>query len=67
MALFTLYAQLWLRDYRSQPGSQWDWATPRPSVASVSRYVHERFADPEDLDPSEVSAVYGLSSPTQKG
>jgi len=61
LALYAVYGHLWLKDHRSQPGSQWDASAPRPSVASVTRYVHSTLADPADLDPAQVAAVYGLA------
>lgn len=67
MALYALYGQLWLKSHRSPSGTQWDPGALRPSVASVTRYVQENLPDPEDLDPSQVAAVYGLTSRSQKG
>jgi hypothetical protein len=66
MAFYAVYGHLWLRNHRSEPGSQWDSTTPRPTVASVTRYVQSSIAEPEDLDPDHVASVYGLS-PSQKG
>lgn len=62
MALYAVYGHLWLRDHRPPPqGSLWDASTPRPTTASVTRYVQSSFPDPEDLDPAQVASVYGLS------
>lgn len=61
LVLYAVYGHLWLKGHQTQPGSQWDASVPRPSVTSVTRHVHSTLADPEDLDPSQVAAVYGLA------
>jgi hypothetical protein len=67
MALYDIYGLLWLQGQPRPSGpSAWDPATPRPTVASVSGYVQSRIADPEDLDPEEVAAVYGIGSSQQR-
>lgn len=67
MALYDMYGHLWLQ---SQPvpakGSVWDPTTPRPSVSAVSRYVHEKWVEPEDLNPEEIAAVYGIGPFTKR-
>lgn len=66
MALYDVYGHLWLeRQPGASTGSAWSVASSRPTTASVSRYVRSRYGDPEDLDPSEVAAVYGLPSSKQ--
>lgn len=42
------------------PGDPWSPSKPRPTQASVSQFVAEKYADPEDVDPDEVASVYGL-------
>lgn len=61
MALYDVYGHLWLeRQPRSPGASVWDTSAARPTTASVSRYVQAKYRDPEDLDPAEVAAVYGI-------
>lgn len=65
MALLNTYAALWLKDKPPVPeDSPWSTERPRPTRQSVAQYVRRRqVSDPEDLDPSEVASVYGVSSP----
>lgn len=60
MALYDIYGYLWLRNHVAPAGSRWDATTPRPTIVSVTQQVHGRVADPEDVDPDEVAAVYGI-------
>lgn len=67
MVLYDVYGLLWLQAQpRPTRPSIWDPTTARPTVASVSSYVQSRVEDPEDLDPKEVAAVYGIRSPQSK-
>ena len=67
MALYEVYGVLWLslQPVATRP-TPWDPTLPRPTVASVSQYIRSQLADPEDLDPVEVAAVYGVR-PAQPG
>ena len=72
-ALYAVYGYLWLKDAPPPvAGSSWDPGAARPTTASVSRYVQSLIADPDDLDPDQVAAVYGIptdarSSESKKG
>lgn len=67
LALLNAYAHLWLM---GQPpaveGSVWHPAKGRPGQAPVPKPA-QRIADPEDLDPQEVAAVYGIRHPEANG
>lgn len=67
MVLYDVYGYLWLRG-RPAPrkGSIWDPTTPRPTRAAVTQLVHERLEDPEDLNPEEVAAVYGVGPSSKR-
>lgn len=66
MALYAVYGYLWMKGKPPpEPGSAWDPSSSRPTVASVSEFVRSMVADPEDLNPEEVAAVYGF--PSTKG
>lgn len=60
LALLNVYGYLWLKE---QPpvvqGSVWDPTTARPGQAPVPKPA-QSIPDPEDLDPDEVAAVYGI-------
>lgn len=67
MALYDVYGLLWLQTQPRPVGpSAWDPTIRRPTVASVSGYVQSLISDPEDLDPKEVAAVYGIGSSQQR-
>lgn len=66
-ALYSVYGFLWLREQTPPiPGSAWDPNGARPSIASVSRYVQSMVAEPEDLDPEQIAAVYGIPNDARR-
>jgi hypothetical protein len=67
MALYDVYGLLWLQGQPRPVGpSMWDPTTPRPTAVSVARYVQSILGDPDDLDPKEVAAVYGIAPSQQR-
>jgi len=67
MALYEVYAVLWLeRQPRPSGPNMWDPNVPRPTRASVSQFIQSRQSDPEDLNPVEVAAVYGVCPSHQR-
>jgi hypothetical protein len=60
MALLDVYGYLWLKEQRAPVrGSLWDPEQERPRQAPV-RNIGPAVADPEDLDPDQIAAVYGI-------
>jgi hypothetical protein len=60
LALLEAYGYVWLNEQPSiSRGSLWDPERPRPARAPVPRPA-EVIADPPDLDPEEIAAVYRI-------
>lgn len=67
LALLDVYGYLWLKEQPAPiKGSPWDPEQARPSKAPVPK-ASQSVADPEDLDPDQIAAVYGIRHPESHG
>lgn len=67
LALLNVYGYLWLKEQPAvAQGSMWDPTGRRPGQAPV-RKREQDIRDPEDLDPEQVAAVYGIRHPEANG
>lgn len=64
-ALFDAFGYLWSQ--KNQPSVVWQGPSQRPTIASVTQHISEKYADPEDLDPEEIASVYGRSTKPKMG